>query len=161
MSNESLPPFFPSSGPGGQCPPGTSQPTARPGQPPLPPSPPATPSHRAQRCFSLSLFVGCGHRGLCSGAPRQVSGPGPCSTRSPHTARPPLLPSLSCFNRTLGPPQPSALSSAFLRCLPNPCPSDLLSCDSCSLDFSSLFLVLCPLPSSFCLPSVVPCFLSC
>jgi hypothetical protein len=125
VPNQSLLPFLPSSGPGGQCPPGTSWPPARPGQPLLPPSLPChTPSYRAQRCFSLSLFVGCGHRGLCSGTPQASQRPcprGPAPRGPPpqpcsHTARPAthcFL--LSCPNQTS---QSSHLTAALpLFCL--------------------------------------------
>lgn len=75
---------------GGQRPPGTSRPPARPGQPPLAPSAPATLSHRAQRRFSLSLFVGVATADSAPEHPRQVSAPprGPAPRRAPRPAPP-------------------------------------------------------------------------
>lgn len=115
MPHQSLPPFFPSSGPGGQCPLGTS-PASCSAWPATPPTcPPGHTIPCAQPRFSLSLFVGCGHRGLCSGAPQASQRP--CSRALP--PRPPALyhpaaamqPShpfiaafLSCLNQTIDPP---------------------------------------------------------
>lgn len=132
----SLPYPPPSSGPGGQCPPGTSQPNARPGQPAPPPRPPATPAPRAQRCFSLSLFVGCGRRGLCSGAPQASQRPGPLLPPPPPAAprqcgHRPLLPSLSGLNQIpsspVRPAQWPVLSPASLRCSSGPRPLSLVA----------------------------------
>ena len=118
--------LFPSSGPGGQCPPGNELPSLPAGLASRPAhlAHPATPSHRAQRCFSLSLFVGCGHRGLCSGAPQASQrpcpgGPAP-SARSPalpcpsHAARLPTHGFLLFPALTRPPPPSSSLASALV-----------------------------------------------
>lgn len=104
VSNQSLLPFPHCSGPGGQCPPGTSWPPDWPGQP-LPPSQPSTPtpSYRAQRCFSLSLCRLWPPRTLLRSTPGKSAALswGPCHPLGPslflslcsHTAWPPTY----CF----------------------------------------------------------------
>lgn len=118
---------------GGQRPPGTSR----------PPRPARSAAPRTQRTGHtvpprsaplLPLFV-CrrGHRGLCSGAPQasQRPAPGACPPPGPPPRAPTQLchplcllhcPALTRLPVLLGQGQ---LPSAFLRGLPDPCPSDL------------------------------------
>lgn len=122
----------PCSGPGGQCPPGTSWPPAWPGQP-LPPSQPrhTTLSYRAQRCFSLSLCRLWPPRTLLRSTPgKSAALPwGPCHPLGPslflslcsHTAWPPTY----RFLLFLMYPEFLVLPPPFLRLLHNPGPSDL------------------------------------
>ena len=77
---------------------------------------PPTRSHRAQRCFSLSLFVGCGHRGLCSGAPQASQRPCPGGLAPPPTPGP-----LPCHSHSARlPTHRLPLFPDLPRCLPTP-----------------------------------------
>lgn len=128
---------------------------------------PATPSHRAQRCFSLSLFVGRGHRGLCSGAPQASQRPcpgGPAPRRAPcpnppcrsHAAQPPthcllLCPALS--RRSVLPrPVPSVSLLPSLDACLILAPLTFCPCDPCPLDFLFFPLPFDPCSQAFACP---------
>lgn len=160
MSKRSLLPFPPSSGPGGQCPPGTFWPPALPGLASHShPATPATPSYRAQRCFSLSLCRLWPPRTLLRSSPgKSAALPwGPCHPPG-FLLLPPCAPiqlghpHIASFSpnapRILGPPTPQmpCFSSAFFRLLHSPGPSDFFYLDPCPLDFHSLPLDLRALP---------------